>query len=140
LLVAFVLVSPSLVRAQAIDPLGACMADNTTGRDRKDLAKWIFIAMAAHPDMKPLVTPGAAPAAEDISKSIGALVTRLLADACPKETTQALKTGGGAALEMAFGRLGQVAMQELMSDNDVKQVFTMFQKYVDEARLKKLAQ
>ena len=25
---------------------------NTSGKDRKDLARWIFLAMAAHPEMK----------------------------------------------------------------------------------------
>ena len=36
------------------DALGRCLADNTTGRGRKDLARWVFVSMAAHPEIRPL--------------------------------------------------------------------------------------
>src|SRR3982751_4847671 len=40
------------IAGPASQSLGTCLADNTSGRDRKELAKWIFVAMSAHPDMK----------------------------------------------------------------------------------------
>jgi hypothetical protein len=28
----------------------SCMADSSTGKDRKELARWIFVAMSSHPN------------------------------------------------------------------------------------------
>jgi hypothetical protein len=32
------------------------MADSSTGKDRKELARWIFVAMSSHPELKGLTT------------------------------------------------------------------------------------
>lgn len=63
----------------ASDAAGTCLADSTTGKDRKQLARWIFLAMAQHPEIGDLakVTPAAL---EEANKQTGALFTRLIAD------------------------------------------------------------
>lgn len=124
--------------AQVQDALGTCLADATTGRDRKDLVRWMFLAIAEHPDIKALVTPEAQVAATDSAKTIGALVTRLLADSCGEEARQAVNVGGAPALESAFERLGQVAMRELMTDKSVSEAIGRFEQFVDQERLKKI--
>jgi hypothetical protein len=119
------------------DVLGTCLSDQTTGRDRKDLVKWIFLAMAQHPDMKGLLTTSAATEAAESNKKIGALVTRLLAESCTNEARQAAGVGG-SAFEAAFEKLGQVAMQELMLDDSVTAAIGGFEPFMDMARLKKI--
>ena len=118
----------------ATQALGHCFTDNTTGKERKELARWLFTAMAAHPELQALsnVTPADREAA---SRTTAAIFTRLLADACPKETQAAKAEGGSRAVQAGFGLLGEMAMQELMSDPQVAGTLSGLEKYVDRARL-----
>ncbi|MDQ7990267.1 MAG: hypothetical protein REI09_11595 [Candidatus Dactylopiibacterium sp.] len=118
----------------ATDGLSACLADNTNGKERKELAKWIFVAMAAHPDITGLST-ATAQNREQIDRSIGALVTRLLTESCAAQTHAAVRAEGGDALKTAFGGLGQLAMQELMTHREVSSSVTGFQRYLDRQKL-----
>lgn len=127
---------PAATLAQG-EPLGKCLADNTTGKDRKDLARWIFVAMAAHPEISELANANAA-AAEQTSRAMGQLVTRLLTQACVKEVQAAAKAGGTVAMRQAFETLGQVAMMELTSNRDVAASISGFERYVDRAKISAL--
>ena len=130
---------PTLARAQAPgDALGVCLTDNTTGKDRKDLAKWLFLAMAAHPDIKQYAGPTASTATEEIARTMGALVTRLLTESCANETKAVVKAGGTGAFQLAFQRLGQVATLELMADKAVNESIGMFERFLDKEKLAKL--
>lgn len=119
-------------RAQS-DALATCIADNTSGRDRKDLATWMFLAMAAHPEIKPYLISKASEAADESARKMAALVTRLLTDSCVKEV-KALTKEGPAAFRAAFERLGALAMQELMADKSVTESFGLIERYLDQKR------
>ena len=121
-IVAVMLAIPTLAQAQEpIAALKTCVTDNTSGRDRKDLAKWVFFAMAAHPEMKPYADTKVAAAVDESSQKLAALVTRLLTESCVNEVRAVMKTGQGSqALRYAFESLGQLAMQELMADKTVQ--------------------
>lgn len=141
LAVAIILASAGSAHAQSqADPLGVCLADNTTGRDRKDLARWLFLAMAAHPDIKEFAVPTATTAMDDSAKFMGGLVTRLLTESCAEQAKTAIKSGGTNAFVIAFRKLGEVAMQEIMADPAVNAAIGQFEKYLDQERLKKLGQ
>jgi hypothetical protein len=118
----------------AADALSKCLAESTTGKDRKDLARWLFVAMGAHPDLKAIATlPATAP--EESSRVAGQLLTRLLAESCPAQAKAAAAAGGAAAFHAAFSLLGQLAMQELMSDKDVTAGMGLLQKHMDLVKL-----
>jgi hypothetical protein len=138
LIVAVMLAIPTLAQAQGpVNALKTCVTDNTSGRDRKDLAKWVFFAMAAHPEMKPYADAKVAAAVDESSQKMAALVTRLLTESCVNEVRAVMKTGQGSqALRFAFESLGQLAMQELMADKTVQDTMGLFQRYVDQTRLK----
>jgi len=126
--------SLSAVAGPHADALGKCLAENTTGKDRKDLARWMFVAMTAHPEMRPLS------AATDVdreqsSQVMGALFTKLLSEACPQETKAAIQNEGSQAMQIAFGTLGQLAMQELMSDQEVKKAVGGFERHLDQKKV-----
>jgi hypothetical protein len=127
-----------LLSAQGPQPANAltdCLANNTSGKDRKDLAKWIFFAMAAHPEMKQYAT-SIAGVVDDNSRTVAALVTRLLTDACVNETRATVAGGQSAqAVQAAFAGLGGLAMRELMSDPSVQDAMTTFQRYFDQKKL-----
>lgn len=125
----------SLAQAQApVEALGRCLADSTTGKDRKELARWLFAAMTAHPEMKPLsaATPQDIDAA---SRTAAAIFTRLLAETCSKEVRNAVQSGGAAAIQSGFQVLGQLAMQELMTNADVGAAMAVLDRHIDKAKV-----
>ena len=48
--------------------LSSCLAENTWGKDRKDLAKWVFLAMASHPEIRQYASADAAAGSQDTYK------------------------------------------------------------------------
>ena len=119
---------------QHADALAACLADSTTGKDRKDLARWVFLAMAAHPDMRDLSSASDA-AREQASQSVGALLTRLLTEGCTEQARLAAMNEGGPAFQAAFGSLGRLAIQELTSNREVNTSLSTFEKYLDKKKI-----
>src|SRR6266700_2824343 len=75
--------------------LETCLADHTSGKDRKELARWVFFAISVHPELKQYVNASGPAAAEESSRTMAALVTRLMTDSCLNETKEAMKGGSG---------------------------------------------
>ena len=123
----------------AAQELGVCLTDSLTGKERKDLAKWIFFAIAAHPEISSYSKVSEANQQQS-DEFVGNLVTRLMADDCPQKSKNALQEGGSVAFEQAFGLVGQVAMQELMADHKVLQTISGYEKYLDQTRLRALSE
>jgi hypothetical protein len=119
------------------DILGRCLLDNTTGKDRKDLAKWIFTGMAAHPEIGAIARPDAKDV-ESTQRTMGILFTRLIADQCATQINVVMKTNGINAVKMAFEHLGKMAMQELMSNQEVNAAMDGFVRYIDKEKLDKV--
>ncbi|MES1196175.1 MAG: hypothetical protein ABUL58_04435 [Steroidobacter sp.] len=117
----------------AADEFGRCMSDALNGKERKQLAKWIFFAMAAHPDIK-IYSNITEKDIKVTDEYVGKLVTRLLTENCPDELVKANSTDPNA-LEKAFEMVGAVAMQELMSNKDVMSSITGYARYTDQDKL-----
>lgn len=117
------------------DVLVTCFSEATTGRDRTDLARWFFIAMGQHPAIKELAS--ITPEAQDgTNRRVGALYTRLITENCPSQTATAVQKEGSTALVTAYGALGKLAMQELLTNPLVSGVFAGTEKYVDNAKIR----
>jgi hypothetical protein len=114
--------------------LKTCLADNTSGKDRTDLARWLFLALAAHPALKDDASANAAAAGDESSRTMAALVTRLFTESCLNETRAVLQTGQPQSLQFAMEGLGQLAIRELMADKSVQASMNLFQRYVDQQR------
>lgn len=118
----------------AADTLSRCLAENTTGKERKQMAKWVWVGMSAHSEIKDLAAmPPDMRTSTD--QAMGALVTRLLADNCAAEARTAVRMEGPDAMRSSFGILGRIAMQELMSEPAVSKSFEGFTRYIDDKRL-----
>ena len=128
------LLASNAIAGPATDALAACLADSTTGKDRKDMARWVFTVMASHPDMKTLsvVKPSDR---EEMDKKLAALFTKLMTETCPVQARAAMEKEGAAAFQGAFSVFGQLAMQELMSNPAVNASITEFTKYLDKAKI-----
>ncbi len=127
-----IIISPAMA-SPASDALGTCLADNTTGKDRKDMARWMFIAMSAHPEMHDL-SKVSKNDQDEINIRMGGLVTKLLTESCPVQAKKAMEEGA-EAMKTAFAVVGQLAMQELMTNPGVKSSISGFANYMDKDKM-----
>ncbi len=107
-----------------------CMADSLNGKERKELAKWIFLSMTVHPSLKEYSTASV----EDRDTSdryVAKLITRLITENCPTELRAASKTDP-LAIQKGFEFVGQVAMQEIMSNQETLEALTGYAAYLDQ--------
>jgi hypothetical protein len=118
----------------AIDGLSTCLADNTSGKDRKDLARWIFLAISVHPEIRSF-SSASATTHDEADKTMAALVTRLLTVNCEQQTKDAAKQEGNTGIFTAFKSLGELAVRELTSDPDVAASIGGYVKYLDKNKL-----
>ena len=125
-----VIATPFAIAGSATDALGTCLSDNTTGKERKDLARWIFVGMSTHPDMQGLSNVTDANR-EGLDRMMASIVTRLMTENCRSQAKLAMEKEGAAAFQAAFGAIGKLAMQELMSNPKVNASFTNYSKYLD---------
>jgi hypothetical protein len=118
----------------ATDRLSTCLTDNTSGKDRKDLARWIFVAMSVHPEIRSLsaVTPETR---DEADKAMAALVTRLLTVNCEKQTREVASVEGNVGMYNAFRALGEVAMRELMGSPEVAASVGGYVRHLDQKKL-----
>jgi hypothetical protein len=120
-----------------INTLSTCLADNTSGKDRKDLATWVFFAMSAHPEMTPHMKPETQAAVLDSNLRTGQLFNRLMNESCINELRAVTKAIGPQGVEAAFKTLGELAMRELMSNPEVNQRFGDVYKFMNLPALEK---
>lgn len=132
-IIASLCVSNVSVAGPAAESLGTCMVDSMTGKERKQIAQWLFFAIAAHPEMKAF-SRVTADAQRSSNEFVGKLLTRLLTEDCPDQTKMAVKEDGDEAIKQAFGLVGKIAMQELMTNKDVTASISGFQQYVDKEK------
>lgn len=131
----FLFAVPSISVANPTQAFGTCLIDNLNGKERKDLIKWIFFAIAAHPEINSFSKVTSDDSLKN-DKVIGGLITRLLTENCPAEM-KAANDADPQAIQTAFKLVGEVAMQELMTN---KLVSNSISNYVNHADQKKIAE
>lgn len=119
------------------DDMARCLVASTSSKDKTDLVRWIFANAALHPDVAN-VSSVSSEARDKLDRDIAALLERLVTDVCRKQSDEAFRYEGATAFHDSFGVLGQVAMQELMSNKDVAAGFQTFAKYLDNAKFEAL--
>jgi len=135
----FLLVASSTAHAGIYsDDMSRCLVSNTSAKDKTDLVRWIFTISALHPDLSS-VAAVSEKQRDDMNRKVARLLERLLTESCRKQTQEALKYEGSAAMQLSFQVLGQVAMQELMSNTAVANGFVGFSKHIDKSKLEELA-
>ena len=128
------LVLPQAAMASpASDALGNCLKDNTSGKDRKDLARWIFVSMSTHPEIRSMASITEA-ARTETNKGMADLVTRLLTVNCAAQTRAAGQEGPNSMLA-SFKSLGEVAMMELTSNPAVAESISAYVQFVDKKKV-----
>ena len=127
-----------LCAAQAPAVLGKCIVQNMSPKDRSDLARWVFVSMAAHPETKQFtnVPPDAR---DETSRAVGVLFTHLMTDVCAKEVQEAARAGGPPVVPSTIQFLTQIGVQELMTNRDVLGTLSSFSRFADRERIDRAA-
>jgi hypothetical protein len=129
---------PTLAAAQTPSnpsaALAACVVRSTNSDDSVTTMRWLFIAMSRHPSLPPGTRVSDADGL-DANRNMGALVNRLLFEACANEARATVQTQGrDAAIDAAFSTLGEKAMTDLMGNADVLASVIQLGAYVDTER------
>lgn len=130
---ALLLASAAAQAGPYTDDLSKCLVRSTSEQQKAVLVEWVFAIAALHPSVKPLSSVTDAKR-NDLSKNVADLFTTLLTDTCRKETQDAVKYEGPAAIQTSFALLGQVAMTDLFSNPDVAKGMGAFSQYLDRSK------
>ena len=117
--------------------LAQCFVLKTTGEDRLMVARWVLGALASSPQVTDLVTVDAA-RKDAADQGIARLFTRLITVDCATLAAPLMKTRGQEAFRLAGGALGQIAVQELMSNRSAAAAMGAFTRYLREEDFKPL--
>ena len=135
----FILViSPLLCHAQVPASLGQCIVAHLSAADRQDLARWVFLSMAAHPDVKKF-SYASDEAVEAAARQVGALFTRTMRDECEKDVEVAARAGGQPVVPSAINFFSQLGVQELMVNRDVLTTLFSFSRFADREGIDRVA-
>lgn len=118
------------------EDLSRCLVDSSTASDKATLVRWMFTAMALHPEVAGMssVTPEQR---EDANKAVADVFMKLMTQTCLSETRKAVQYEGSSAVEKGFNALGQVAGREMFANPNVAQGMVHLQSYMDKERLRK---
>lgn len=129
--------SGSAIAGPHNDALAVCLVQSTSAQDRTVLVRWVFAAMATHPDVKDLGKVSAVEA-DRLNRDVAALFWALVSDRCATQTREAVQHEGANAISAGFEVLGKVAMQGLMADAAVNTYMGQMASHLDEGKLKAL--
>jgi hypothetical protein len=121
------------------DDLGRCLVASTSDTDKSALVKWMFAAMSLNKEVAQYVNMPA-DVRERINDDAAKLYMRLLTVSCRKQTHDAFKYEGAAAISTAFNLLGQVAAKGLFEDPAVNAGMEELTRHIDEKELDKVLQ
>lgn len=116
------------------DDLTKCLVRSTGEEEKRALVKWIFAAVALHPEVAGIssVTPEQR---TEMTRSTAKIFEKLLADTCRTEVRQAVQYEGPETIGVSFQVLGQVAARELFSHPNVAANMADLGRYVDQKRI-----
>ena len=106
------------------------MVEHTSQEDIISLVRWIFIAVAAHPDVNDLSDfSDIAETKADVE--VARIFQKLMTKDCVEEVKTVLIIDGDVAIEASFTILGKVATESLMDNQNVIERTQGFIPYVD---------
>ena len=83
------------------DEMAKCFVKSTNAADRSVLVRWIFVAVAMHPEVKEIVSVSDI-RRDESNKAMAKLLEALLTESCRSETQNAAKYEGRGAFGASF--------------------------------------
>ena len=133
---ALVALQPALAGPYS-DELAKCLVRSMTDADKNSLVKWLFAAVAVHPEVKSIASVSDAERTE-LNKNAAKLFERLIFESCKTQTQDAARQEGPTTLQASFELLGQVAGRGLLSDPAVAKSMSDFANHLDKQKFDKL--
>lgn len=130
LLILATIVSMPSSSQESTQEFATCLADSLNGKERKELAKWIFLSMTVHPSLKEYSTASAKDR-DTSDQHVSKLITRLITENCPAEL-RAARTADPLAIQKGFEFVGQIAMQEIMTNQETLEALSGYARYLDQ--------
>lgn len=130
------LFAPRAQAGEAATRLSQCLTSAVTQDDRLALVRWIFSAMAAHPDLEGLAAIDARKR-EELEEAGTRVFERLIAEDCTAQSREAIVEEGTEGFGEAFKTLGEVAMEGVMQDAKVQASMSRLGERIDSKRLLK---
>jgi hypothetical protein len=112
------------------DALGKCLVDNSTGKDREAFMRWMFLALAANPSVKPM-TNISDPQKEEIDKGAAAVMNGLMLKDGRSQAIAAMRADGPQGMSQGFATFGRIAMGDLMQNGAVNAELEKMTAYLD---------
>ena len=134
LICSFVFPAVTAVAGPYADDLSKCLVKSSSEDDQIALMKWIFVALAQHPAVRPLSNISDTERAQNNAKA-AALFERLLTKDCRAESVAALKYEGTSSIETSFSTLGQIAVGGLMKDPAVQKQLAQLTDTIDSGKI-----
>jgi hypothetical protein len=120
------------------DDMAKCLVKAASPDDQTVFIKWLFAAIALHPDVASMASISAQQR-DEFNKRAGALFQRLLTESCRSETQQAIRYEGPATIQYAFQVFGQAAAGNLFANPSVAVGMKDLAKYIDQDKIKALS-
>lgn len=119
--------------------LAACLVRSTSIDERNDLIKWIFAAIASHPEVRSMSNISAS-TRQLMNKKTAKLFEVLVSERCRSQTVSAVQVEGRGAISFAFKKLGEFAAQGIMTHPDVEDFVKGMDSYLDHDKLDSLVE
>src|SRR6267378_2388983 len=116
------------------DEMTKCLVKSTNAADRSVLVRWIFVAVAMHPEVKAIFAVSDIQRDES-NKAMAKLLEALLTESCRSETQNVAKYEARGAFGASFEILGEVAGRELISDPSVTRSAADLMKYLNKQKM-----
>jgi len=116
------------------DDLSKCLVRSTGDAEKRALVKWIFAAVALHPEVADIASVTPAQRTE-MTRNTARIFEKLLTESCRTEVQQAVQYEGSQTIGTSFQVLGQVAARELFSNPAVAANMADLGKYIDQKRI-----
>jgi hypothetical protein len=121
------------------DDLAKCMVRASTPADRAEFVRFLFSAMAQHPDVASMANIPRRQM-EATVKASGELIQRLLLQSCRSETQQAIHYEGMEAVFSSYQFYGQSMAAELFGNPIVAAKMRDLSNYLDADKFKAFAE
>lgn len=129
------LVAAQAGRAQTISPaeksLAECVRLKSTGQDRLTLGRWFVATMGSAPQVSDVAKIDPAVRAT-LNRQFAATFTRLVVSDCLTETKALGPTRDSKAFELVGRVLGELAVQEILTNPDATAALDGFTEYLKE--------
>ena len=130
------MLAPQAHAGEAGDALSKCLVSSATQDDRQALVRWIFSAIAMHPDLEGLSTIDASKR-EELEKAGAVVFERLIAQDCTAQSRDAIMQEGTEGFSEAFKTLGELAMGGVVQDSHVQAGMARLSERLDTQRILK---